>query len=161
MKTCSGCGETKPFEEFHKFAKAPDGLQYRCKACGKRYRAANKERIRQSAKDWRAANPERARAYGRAHYARNKASLRAATYSMSEEEWNRMLAAQGGKCAICDRSDPQSWHTDHDHACCPGSKSCGACVRGILCPSCNTGLGRFGDSPEQLQRAIDYLTASR
>ncbi len=33
VKTCKACGKTKPFEEFHKASKAPDGRQYRCKEC--------------------------------------------------------------------------------------------------------------------------------
>jgi hypothetical protein len=38
---------------------------------------------------------------------------------------------------------------DHDH-------NTGA-VRGLLCHSCNTGLGHLGDSVETLARALDYL----
>jgi hypothetical protein len=32
---------------------------------------------------------------------------------------------------------------DHDHACCPGSSSCGRCVRGVVCSRCNTNLAHF------------------
>ena len=32
--------------------------------------------------------------------------------------------------------------------------------RGWICPNCNTGLGKFGDSIERLQAAIQYLNDS-
>lgn len=51
-------------------------------------------------------------------------------------------------------------HVDHDHACCAGSTSCGECVRGGLCPTCNVGLGMFQDSPELLNSAIRYLSGN-
>jgi hypothetical protein len=28
--------------------------------------------------------------------------------------------------------------TDHDHECCPGRRSCGHCVRGVVCATCNS-----------------------
>jgi hypothetical protein len=50
---------------------------------------------------------------------------------------NALLDKQHGKCALCSAELNGSFHVDHDHGCCPGVRSCGACVRGILCQSCN------------------------
>jgi len=72
-----------------------------------------------------------------------------------------MSGAQGDVCAICLK--PETKHhslvlkIDHDHACCSGNQSCGKCVRGLLCSSCNRALGLFGDDPSVLQAAITYL----
>lgn len=74
-------------------------------------------------------------------------------YSLSEEQ---VVAFSVGPCDICGRTDAKM-HVDHDHACCSGEKSCGSCVRGFLCSSCNWGLGHFKDSPENLDRAAHYL----
>jgi hypothetical protein len=70
-----------------------------------------------------------------------------------------MFEAQGGACAICGRLETPDHvlRIDHDHQCCPREKSCGECVRGLICDPCNVGLGRFRDNPALLMRAIDYL----
>lgn len=76
--------------------------------------------------------------------------------------FEEILALQGGVCAICGASEPGGrgqWHIDHDHACCPGKKSCGKCVRGLLCNRCNPGIGLLRDDPSVLRRAADYLEA--
>lgn len=66
--------------------------------------------------------------------------------------------AQGG-CALCDRTEPgrKGWVVDHDHACCPGDKSCESCRRGVLCQWCNTALGYAADNPTVLRRMADYI----
>lgn len=61
-----------------------------------------------------------------------------------------LLTGQG--CAICGASfDAANVRRviDHDHA-------TGA-TRGVLCQSCNLGLGHFRDDPIALANAIDYL----
>lgn len=42
------------------------------------------------------------------------------------------------------------WAIDHDHTCCSGQKSCGKCVRGILCNRCNQVLGMLDEDPRLL-----------
>ena len=84
-------------------------------------------------------------------------------YGIEWERYEEMLAAQNGVCAICERppsgkgTSGQRLHVDHDHGCCPVGRSCGACVRGLLCSSCNRAVGYFQDDPVLLQSAIEYL----
>lgn len=81
-------------------------------------------------------------------------------YGISLIEFDMHFAAQGYACAICESTDPKGrdwWCVDHDHACCPTATTCGKCIRGIVCDSCNVGLARFDDSVEQLRSAAEYL----
>lgn len=68
--------------------------------------------------------------------------------------WYVEKMAQG--CSICGATD-RRFHVDHDHGCCPGQRSCGECVRGLLCSQCNQALGLFGDRTDILHKAIEYL----
>ena len=82
-------------------------------------------------------------------------------YKMDLSQYGEKLAAQGGGCAICGSKKPgQSenyFEVDHDHTCCSGIRSCGRCVRGLLCSGCNQGISRFQDDAERLRKAADYL----
>lgn len=90
-----------------------------------------------------------------------RANLKA-KFGLSLEDYDRMLAEQGGTCAICPATEAGGRHNtffavDHDHACCPGKGSCGKCVRGLLCAKCNFALGQFDDDPDRLMAAVAYL----
>lgn len=86
-------------------------------------------------------------------------------YGMTPADLADLLARQGGVCAICRTPEPGGqgkWHIDHDHACCPGkTRSCGTCVRGLLCVRCNMALGLFHDSLHRLRNAIRYLSGEQ
>lgn len=82
-------------------------------------------------------------------------------YGLDALAYLDMLNRQGGGCAICGGQsiDGNSLHVDHDHSCCPAKKrSCGKCVRGLLCSGCNQALGLMRDRPDLLRKAADYLT---
>lgn len=49
---------------------------------------------------------------------------------------------------------------DHDHSCCPGSTSCGLCIRGLLCRHCNTAAGYLLNSAERAGAMARYLAQS-
>lgn len=75
------------------------------------------------------------------------------TYGITLEEYNRLLAAQGGMCSICGTTNPGRgkavFNVDHCHD--TGT------IRGLLCHSCNVGLGKFKDNPSLLLKASSYL----
>lgn len=83
----------------------------------------------------------------------------AARYGMTVGDVQALVEKQDGRCAICGTHHTDIPHKsfahnplviDHDH-------TTGA-TRGLLCPTCNCGLGLFKDDPALLQAAISYLS---
>jgi hypothetical protein len=72
-------------------------------------------------------------------------------YGVSQDTFDRLLAAQGNGCACCYTKTPgtHGWHVDHDHRT--------NLIRGILCGNCNTGIGMLGDDLVGVERAVAYL----
>jgi hypothetical protein len=72
-------------------------------------------------------------------------------YGIDSTEYERLLALQGGKCAICRRRPVgKRLAVDHDHKTMAN--------RGLLCKSCNKDLlGAAHDSIEMLNAAVAYL----
>jgi len=155
-----------------------------CTVCHKQYKpTANvskycnlcrKEAIRKQNKEhyWRykTENPEEYKKK-RARYRKNgdlrdplrnrKRSLKL-KYGITLEDFDKILKKQGGVCAICQgKPQKKNYVVDHDHNCCPikkrGQKTCGKCIRGLLCDRCNTALGRFYEDINILKRAVKYL----
>ena len=82
-------------------------------------------------------------------------------YGISYDKYLEILKNQNNSCAICNKNFndvSKNPHIDHDHSCCNDSgKSCGTCVRGLLCNRCNTLLGMALDDIILLESAIKYL----
>lgn len=70
-------------------------------------------------------------------------------YGLSLQDFDAILAHQGGACAICREKFSKTPQVDHCHAT--------NVVRGLLCDDCNKGLGCFDDDIDIMQAAIDYL----
>lgn len=88
-------------------------------------------------------------------------ATRLARYGLSQEKFNQLLRIQENACAMCRESfkEGQRICIDHDHACCPSEmKSCGKCVRGLLCLTCNVALGHI---ERKYEMARAYLAASK
>ncbi len=81
-------------------------------------------------------------------------------HGVTRQFYERLLLEQGGKCAIPDCVEPPT-QLDHDHGCCANKKSCGRCIRGILCGKHNLALGLFQDDPKELHKAIEYVLKTK
>lgn len=71
---------------------------------------------------------------------------RIAAYGLTQQDFAMLLREQGNACAMCFEpfQDGQPIHVDHDHGCCKTkNRSCGRCVRGLLCHACNVALGHI------------------
>jgi hypothetical protein len=80
-------------------------------------------------------------------------------YGITKEQYDQMLELQDGHCAICSATPDEvgTLCVDHDHSCCPGERTCGKCLRALLCPRCNTAIGLFDDDVERIQNAGRYV----
>lgn len=81
-------------------------------------------------------------------------------FGITVADYEATLARQGGGCAICGtkiemvrKGRRVRFAVDHCHSTDE--------VRGILCTSCNNGLGRFKDNPDYLEAAAKYLRNHR
>lgn len=139
----------------------PDEMRERKNRLTREWNARNREKVRETNAKSRAKyrekelarrtqskldDPQRWKDY------KTKALLK--RYGLTPESYIDLLTAQGGRCAICQRTDPGcSRHArlavDHCHT--TGK------VRGLLCNGCNRGIGFLMDNPTILRAAADYL----
>lgn len=160
------CGESDP-EKFR-----PSELVKRAPACTpcrnayeKNWRDSRSEEARRADRKVRSDRERLRTQEGRRHrdYDPTKAAdyLRLWKYGITRERYDQMVVTQQGLCAN-PRCDNPLAHVDHDHSCCDTTgtkkeKTCGRCVRGLLCRDCNLILGISGDSIERLLGAVEYL----
>lgn len=134
-----------------------------CARCYNKWLLANcpgfAERQKENRRQWGLKNRGRLTEYNRQQYA-NRPEMRAAQvlrrrFGMTVADYNSILTAQDGKCAICGKlasSAKRRFALDHDH-------STGK-VRGLLCFRCNYGIGWFQEDPARLSRASEYLSVT-
>jgi len=74
-------------------------------------------------------------------------------FGITHKEYEQLLSKQNGVCGICKRYKiaKNKFHMTIDHSHKNGE------IRGILCSSCNTGLGLFEDNVDFLENAKKYL----
>ena len=114
----------------------------------KTYRDKHKDRINARRRELRKQNPEKYRKADNKHYRKNRLAHKVNRYGITTEDYKLLLAKQSGNCAIC-KKEMGVVNIDHCHE---TQK-----VRGLLCTSCNTGIGKLKDDIAILQNAVQYL----
>ena len=118
-----------------------------CKACRSRrssvWASANKPMMARRTQRWRDKNPDKLKMGNRQQALRK--------YGITPVEYERLLQSQDAVCAVCASACPtgKRLSVDHDHV--------SGAVRGLLCASCNNGIGRFRDDSTLLRQAAEYL----
>lgn len=124
-KTCTNCEVEKTLEkDFPKHGRYADGYSTWCKSCHKK--ASDVSRVKERTEKPTATRDRKIQE----------------KYKLSPEDYAAKLAEQDGHCALCEAvAGKFRLNVDHDHSCCSTGKTCGRCVRGLLCADCNVRLG--------------------
>lgn len=144
-KRCVDCGRTPSQVKFNKHPATKDGLSTVCAPCN----------AARSRKKYEALSVGERTAANRLKYTseakRNSILMR--KFGITLAQYENLLAKQQGKCKICSITfnSQKLPRVDHSHA--------DLLVRGLLCNSCNLGLGYFRDSVEALRAAAKYVKA--
>ena len=133
MKTCKKCRMVKDISEYHKNKVTSDGLHTYCKTC----RNVKDKRISRYA--------------GLSNKEANRQRQIFHKYGLTIAEYNSMLASGCGACGDVATT------IDHDHSCCPTVRTCGKCIRGVLCHKCNLLEGKLSTNKDRVIAIVNYL----
>jgi len=179
-RRCTGCGLTKPIDEFYRQYKGKEKRQSKCRTCVSEYAKKYTQ--------WRMLEPitgtkvcpkcgiekDRATEYapGRHGYCRacaiqwkikwakenpdkrkkwRKAEHYRDRYGLEMADHDALMAMQEGRCALC-KKDPHRLVVDHDHKT--------GVVRGLLCDPCNQFVGHLENKMGLLDAALAYIEGS-
>ncbi len=94
--------------------------------------------------------------YYRANAEYIKSRERLKRYGINTRQFNDMLKTQNNLCAICLQPETQIQHGKLRPLCVDHNHKTGE-IRALLCNDCNTGLGKFKDDINLLEKSINYL----
>lgn len=181
MKSCVRCGELKPLSGF-RFNQTTGYYRLNCRECDAAAAIISRDRRRaafealppsdskicskcQGRKPLGRFGKDRSKPDGLQSYCKtcqyalsNDYAAVLRRYGLTKADYDAILAAQGGCCAICKSTEPggktkRRFCVDHDHET--------NAVRGLLCIHCNAALGHLRDDADLCLAAGAYLEHHR
>lgn len=138
-KTCVDCLQIKLLSDFYVSKESADGCQPRCRKCSAKFHSEYKLSLR-----------------GQAVLSRARRRFKLVKYGLTPEEYDTMLNAQNGCCALCKKPEISRFKgrlralaVDHCHKT--------GIVRGLLCAHCNHAIGKLNHDPLLIRRAAEYV----
>jgi cytochrome c553 len=131
---CTRCKQIKPLDEFSKDSRKANGRAGMCKDCHNASAKASKKHT---------------------HYKVDKEASKfysiKSRYGLTMQQYQEMVKAQNGRCAICGKIPTKAYglQVDHDHS--------SGKVRALLCHACNVTVGFINESPELAMQIAKYL----
>lgn len=129
---CTSCDKLLSIDNFYNSKRKLSGKFGECKDC-----------VKLRTKKWLQNNKHRIR------------ERNISRYKITLKEYDDLLKKQNFKCAICgsDKSGNNKFAKNFSIDHCHKTKK----VRGLLCNSCNRGIGLFKDNIDILLKAVEYL----
>lgn len=139
-KVCKRCNTDQSIDNFGPHKKTKDRRSTHCRPCDSKrqveYQKKHPEKYKTS---WIKRGIER--------------------HGITEEKYEELLNSNNSKCWLCngESNGNKRLAIDHDHSCCEKAYSCGKCIRGLLCMSCNTMVGSIEKGQVTLSNIESYL----
>lgn len=120
----------------------------------------NRDRVNAQERENRKNNPDKYKKWNDDYHERNRDKINikavARLHGISVPTYEGMIEAQGNTCGICGKEETRKLKGKVMRLCVDHNHITGK-VRSLLCHDCNSGLGKFLDSPDLLTRAAIYL----
>jgi len=172
-KVCKRCTKLQPLELFYKRTNGDPVTM--CKPCYKKDMAARRSATVHNPPDSKKCsvclvdkpiddfNRNIASAGGRSTFCKKCAYIKNLKIKYKIDDMESLLKSVDYKCEICGsifdyKTRVTTPNIDHNHNCCKTDYTCGKCVRGVLCISCNNAIGLLKDDPEIIGKALIYIS---
>ena len=159
-RVCTRCNQEKLISEYRLRTGFTDRHNAWCRVCESSHSTSHVKKLYHSDPEYRRKKIDESNIATKAKYhsdpeyrseiiKNNRKNKLLTKYDLTEQQYDAMVIAQNNVCKICGLPDKKRLSVDHSHL--TGK------VRGLLCGTCNRGIGYFKDNPLFMRNAATYV----